>query len=61
MEKLNIVKVLLSHVVNLDWLLHHFNVKNVFPYGDLKEEVYDSCPIGVSADSCSAGAPWLRK
>lgn len=40
MEKLNIVRVLLSHVVNLDWLLHHFNVKNVFPYGDLKEEVY---------------------
>ena len=21
----------------------------------------DSCPIGVSADSCSAGAPWMRE
>ena len=21
----------------------------------------DSCPIGVSADSCLAGAPWLRE
>ena len=21
----------------------------------------DSCPLGVSADSCPAGAPWLRK
>ena len=21
----------------------------------------DSCPIGVSADSCPAGAPWLRE
>ena len=22
---------------------------------------FDSCPIGVSADSCPAGAPWLRE
>ena len=22
---------------------------------------YDSCLIGVSADSCPAGAPWLRE
>ena len=21
----------------------------------------DSCPIGVSADSCPAGAPWMRE
>ena len=21
----------------------------------------DSCPIGVSTDSCPAGAPWLRE
>ena len=21
----------------------------------------NSCPIGVSADSCPAGAPWLRE
>ena len=23
--------------------------------------LYDSCPIGVSADSCPAGAPWMRE
>ena len=33
---------------------------------DLIEEqlwyrLYDSCPIGVSADSCPAGAPWMRE
>ena len=22
---------------------------------------FDSCPIGVSADLCPAGAPWLRE
>ena len=24
-------------------------------------KVHDSCPIGVSADSCPAGAPWMRE
>ena len=23
--------------------------------------ISDSCPIGVSADSCPAGAPWMRE
>ena len=27
----------------------------------MTKKVIDSCLIGVSADSCSAGAPWLRK
>ena len=23
--------------------------------------MHDLCPVGVSADSCPAGAPWLRE
>ena len=26
-----------------------------------EDEHPDSCPIGVSADSCPAGAPWMRE
>lgn len=37
---MNTVQVLLSIVVDLDWLLHQFNVKNAFFNGDLKEEAY---------------------
>lgn len=42
--KLDIVKVLLSLVANLNWLLHHFDVKIVFFYGDIEVEVYEDIP-----------------
>jgi len=39
-EKLNIVRVLLSLASNLDWPLHQIDVKNAFLHGDIEEEVY---------------------
>lgn len=38
--KLNSIRVLLSIVVNLDWPLFQFNIKNAFLNGDLDEEIY---------------------
>ena len=38
--KINIVCILLSLAMNLDWSLHLFDVKNVFLHGDLMEETY---------------------
>ena len=35
--KINTVRVLLSLVVNLDWPLQQFDVKNVFLHGELSE------------------------
>jgi Reverse transcriptase (RNA-dependent DNA polymerase) len=39
-EKLNIVRVLLSLAANMDWPLHQFNVKNVFLHGKFEEKIY---------------------
>lgn len=38
--KLNIVRVLISLVVNLDWPLLHLDVKNAFLNSDLTKEIY---------------------
>lgn len=46
MEKMNIVRVLLSLAANFDWYLHQFNVKNVFLHGALEEEAYTEPPPG---------------
>ncbi|XP_028787939.1 uncharacterized protein LOC114743903 [Neltuma alba] len=37
--KLNIIRILLSLAVNLDWPLHQLDVKNAFLNGELKEKV----------------------
>jgi hypothetical protein len=44
--KINIVCILLSLAVNLDWPLYHLDVKNTFLHGDLQEEVYMELPPG---------------
>ena len=42
--KINTIRVLLSLAANLDWPLQQFDVKNVFLYGELSEEVYMDLP-----------------
>jgi Reverse transcriptase (RNA-dependent DNA polymerase) len=42
--KMNIVRTLISCAVNFGWNMHQLDVKNVFLYGDLKEEVYMELP-----------------
>ncbi|KAI9200598.1 hypothetical protein LWI28_010300 [Acer negundo] len=46
--KMNIVRVILSLAVNLDWSLRQFDVKNAFLHGDLIEEVYMDPPPGFT-------------
>lgn len=41
---MNTIQVLLSLVANLDWSLQQFDVKNVFLYGDLEEEIHMRIP-----------------
>ncbi|RVW18406.1 Retrovirus-related Pol polyprotein from transposon TNT 1-94 [Vitis vinifera] len=57
-EKLNIARVLLFLVANLDYPLHQFDVKNVFFHGDLEKEVYMDIPLNYIASS-SIGVVWV--
>jgi hypothetical protein len=47
-EKLNMVRVLLSISANLDWPLHQFDIKNAFLHGNLEEEMYMDVPPGFA-------------
>ena len=38
--KMNTARILLSLATNYNWDLQHFDVKNVFVHGDLKEKIY---------------------
>lgn len=44
-EKMNIVRILLSLVVNYNWPLEQFDAKNDFLHGDLEEEIYMEVPL----------------
>ncbi|KAM1285212.1 hypothetical protein ACFX2J_027804 [Malus domestica] len=54
--KINTVRVLLSLVVNLNWPLQQFDVKNAFLHGDLIEQIYMDLP-----PECSAPDKYKRK
>ncbi|RDX62730.1 hypothetical protein CR513_58903, partial [Mucuna pruriens] len=45
-EKMNMVKVILSLVTHFDWNLQQFDVKNVSVRGDIEEEVYMEIFLG---------------
>ena len=45
---MNTVRILLSLVVNLDWELRQYDVKNAFLHAELEEEIYMSIPLGFS-------------
>ena len=40
LDKISTIQILLSLVVNLDWSLHQFDVKNNFLPGELSKKVY---------------------
>ena len=42
--KMNRIRLLLSLVVNSEWSLQQFDVKNAFLHGDLEEEIYMEVP-----------------
>ena len=41
---MNTVRILLSLVVNFDWELQQYDVKNAFLHGELEEEINMSIP-----------------
>ncbi|RVW86961.1 hypothetical protein CK203_043481 [Vitis vinifera] len=47
-DRMNTITVIHSLVVNLDWPLRQFDVKNVFLHGDLLEELYMDPPLGFT-------------
>ena len=46
--KMKAVRAILSFMVNLDWQLRQFDVKNVFLHGDLLEKVYIDPFLGLT-------------
>ena len=44
--KLNEIQIIVSLAVNLDSALLHYDIKNAFLNGDLKEEIYMDIPLG---------------
>ncbi|XP_019425747.1 PREDICTED: uncharacterized protein LOC109334402 [Lupinus angustifolius] len=58
--KLNTVRILLPLAANQDWPLLQFDVKNVFLYGEISEEIYIDSPPGM-ADSNGMKVCKLKK
>ena len=48
MEKMILVRILLSLAVNFYWELQQYDVKNSFLHGELEEQIYMSIPPGFS-------------
>ncbi|BBN67319.1 transposable element gene [Prunus dulcis] len=61
MAKMNIVRVLLSLAINLDWTLRQFDVENAYLHGELEEEVYMSLPPRYSVTDDTGNVCKLKK
>ena len=61
MAKLNSIRVILSIVVNLDWLLYQFDIKNAFLNDDLDEEIYMRVPLGFEKEASIGKVCRLKK
>ena len=48
--KLTSIRLLISLATTHGWDLNQLDIKNVFLYGDLTEEVYMDQPLGFVAD-----------
>ena len=58
---MNTVRVLLSLVAQFDWDLQQFDVKNVFLYRELKEEIYMDLPLSFNMHLKGKKACKLKK
>ena len=59
--KMYTVRILLSSVVNYNWDLQQFNVKNAFLNRDLEEEIYMEVPLGFSSNPATKKMCKLKK
>ena len=59
--KLTSVRLFISLAASYDWDLHRLNIKNVFQYGDLQEEVYMEQPPRFVAQGEIGKVCHLRK
>ena len=50
-EKMNIVRILLSLATHYNWQLLQYDFKNVFLHGDLDEEIYTNIPPGFEGNT----------
>lgn len=48
---LNMVRVLLSFIENLDWSVYQLDVKNAFLNEDLEKEIYMNIPLGFESET----------
>ena len=60
-SKMTFVQIVISLVATYNWDLHHLDIKNVFLYGDLQEEVYMEQPPGFVAQGEIRRICLLRK
>ena len=58
---MNTMRVLLSLVAQFDWDLQQFDVKNVFLYRELKEEIYMDLPLSFNMHLKGKKACKLKK
>jgi Reverse transcriptase (RNA-dependent DNA polymerase) len=58
--KMSTVRILISLTANGRWKLHQLNVKNVFLYGDLLENVYMEISSGFSTNQTIGKMCMLR-